>query len=233
MDNGNQIIHFTDSLDKIISILKDEHLRLKYCKEEFCIDNRQIVSKNVHPMVCFSEQNVNSLKDQKITYGKYGIAFCNNWITRNQIQPVIYIEQDSEVARSLSKLLAYRRNLPKGHKLRLPIMTIKCFTKNAIGKNSKCNAPNFSFKQEKEWRYVPKKNQIGKGYISENRSTFLKNEELYNKKLQNYPLKFDRESDILCVYYENESDKTSLKDLIDESKLRASDWEYVKCNETN
>ncbi len=115
----------------------------------------------------------------------------------------MYIEQNSEVAKSLASLLIYRRSLEKGHVLRLPIMTIACFVKNTIGYNSYFEQDNFLFKDENEWRYIPTKNKIGGGYISESRSTFLKNPDGYNNKLSNYHLEFNINEDITCIYCAN------------------------------
>ena len=194
-----QLIHITISFDNIKSILTEGSFRLKYCKEEFCLRKRAI-SKRVHPMVCFTEQNIYQLQTKTITYGKYGIALSQKWILKNNIQPVMYIEQNSAVANSLANLLVYRRKLTKGHPLRLPIMTIACFTKNTIGYNSYLDKEGFLFKDENEWRYVPTKKQIKNGYISEDRSKFLNNQHEYNNRLLDYPLKFDIDTDIVCIY---------------------------------
>jgi hypothetical protein len=204
-----QLIHFTNSLENIISILNECSLRLKYCREEFCIPDKTI-SQRVHPMVCFSEQKTNQLSNKVITYGKYGIAFSPQWVIKRNIQPVMYIEKNSAVASSLATLLIHRRNLPKGHELRLPIMTITCFVKNTIGYNSYFDQDNFLFKDENEWRYVPTKKQIDGGYISESRSVFNKNPEHYNKQLLSYPLKFNIDKDIICVYCSVDQEHTNL-----------------------
>lgn len=170
-NTDTQLIHATNSLDKVMSMLDFQNLRLSYCKEDFCISNGKVISKSVHPMVCFTEQNVTQLKNAEITYGKYGIAFHTDWIIKNNIQPVMYVEQNSPVAHSLAKLLIHRRKLKKGNPIRLPIMTTKCFVKNTIGYNSHFEVDNFLFKQENEWRYVPRKDQIDNGYISLDRKT--------------------------------------------------------------
>lgn len=209
-NSNNILIHFTNSSDKLISILENSFFRLKYCKEEFSIMSDKMISKNVHPMVSFSEQNILELQTKEITYGRFGIALNSQWIIENNIQPVMYIEKDSQVAKSLAVLLKHRRTLPKGDKLRLPIMTIKGFVKNTIGYNSYFDIPNFVFKNENEWRYVPTKQQIGNGVVSENRSTFEQNEKKYNDRLLDFPLKF-RHNEIIKIFYDTDKDFEELK----------------------
>src|SRR5215211_7857011 len=111
-NTNSQLIHVTWELPIILSILQDQGLRLSYCEEQFSIKyNGKPVSKKVHPMVSFTEQNETKLADAEITYGKYGIAYKPEWIIKNNIQPVMYVEQNSPVALSLAKLLVHRRGL--------------------------------------------------------------------------------------------------------------------------
>ncbi|WP_158211181.1 abortive infection system antitoxin AbiGi family protein [Myroides phaeus] len=221
----NILIHFTSKIEYLVSIIEESQFRLKYCKEEFCITNETIVSKNVHPMVCFSEQNLKEIQNKEITYGKFGISLSTDWIIKNNIQPVMYIEKNSPVANSLAILLEHRRSLPEGHKLRLPIMTIRGFVKNTVGYNSYFDQKDFVFKTENEWRFLPSKKQIGNGYISENRTTFLSNEDKYNSKLIKYPLRFTHQ-EITKIFYDDEQSYNLLKqkfpDLV--SKMEKYSW---------
>ena len=222
---NNILIHFTSKIEYLLSIIEESHFRLKYCKEEFYITNDKVVSKNVHPMVCFSEQNLAEIHNKDITYGRFGISLSTDWIIKNNIQPVMYIEKNSSVAHSLAILLEHRRSLPKGNKLRNPIMTIRGFVKNTIGYNSYFDKKDFVFKTENEWRYLPTKTQIGNGFISENRSTFLKDEDKYNNRLLKYPLEFNH-NDITKIYYDDDESFNILKKKFPElvNKMEKSPW---------
>lgn len=233
-NTNSQLIHVTSKLAYIISMLEEQGLRLGYCGEQFSINYRKKpVSKKVHPMVSFTEQDKTNLFDSEITYGKYGIAFDPIWIIKNNIQPVMYVEQNSPVADSLAKLLRHRRGLSKGHVLRSPIMTTACFVKNTIGFNSHGNhgkgMHDFLFKQENEWRYVPRKDQIGGGYISEDQSKYESNTKFYKDKILEHPLEFNRDEDIVCVYYENDSDEKEILDQFPqlENKVKKAPWKYT------
>ena len=93
-------------------------------------------------------------------------------------------------------------------------MQIKCFTKHEAGYNSYLDQDNYCFKEENEWRYVPTKKQIGGGYISLHRSTFIENKEKYNNRLSSYPLRFSF-PDIKAIYVQTESQRQEIFQRMD------------------
>ena len=202
------IIHFTKELNNIISILELSYFKLGYCSEYFGEKNK-IVSSAAHPMVCFSEFTDPELSyKENTTYGEYAIAMKKEWATTNGLNPVLYIDKNSQAAVGLAALLKARQKhgkdaIPKN--LRLPIMQVKCFTKHETGFNTYFDRGNFCFKNENEWRYIPTKKQIGGGYISLNRNTFIRNKEKYNNRLNPYPLRFEY-SDIEFIYVKTDEE---------------------------
>lgn len=219
------LIHFTTDFKNLENILDTFSLKLSYCQEEFYLGDKKI-SSAAHPMVCFSEYDTKELLAKTITYGCYGIAFHWSWVLKRKIEPVLYLFNRSAAANALADLLKARQNnveLPS--RLRLPIMTLKCFTKNAVGYNSCMRIKDFKFHEENEWRYVPRKNEIGGGLISQNRSTYLRNKNYYNKKLEPYSIGFTLK-DIAVVYVKNMTDKTLLSKTIglDARKIKVAPW---------
>lgn len=230
MTEENSIIHFTDQFEKLYSIVDSLSFKLSHSKEEFTFRHNKvnhIVSKAVHPMVCFSEKNENSLSRENITYGKYGISFTKEWAITNGLKPVKYIDKKSPEALEFASLLIFRRKL-KQHKItskiRLKIMMEKCFTKNTFAYNSFLKR-NFEFKSENEWRFVPTKQQIGGGYISESRNKFKSNSNFYRKQIAPFPLQFTV-NDIKTIFTCNENEKAILikKLKLNPSKIKISDW---------
>jgi len=205
------LIHFTNSFPKLCSIVESSSLLLKYCQEDFYFGQEK-VSRAAHPMVCFSKHDINELSKLKITYGKYGIAFFDEWAIKNRIHQVSYFDKESVLAEALSKLLSARRNIDSNlpPNLRLPIMQLKCFTKNARGYNSSLKAQDFNFAEENEWRFVPKKKDIGNGLLSQNRSTYLQNKEAHNRKLLPYPLRF-KKKDISNIFVSTNEELNALE----------------------
>ncbi|MFW8602538.1 abortive infection system antitoxin AbiGi family protein, partial [Desulfobacterota bacterium M19] len=133
--NHKLIIHITNTFQRLLNILNSTSLKLSYSSEDFYVGAKKI-SSAAHPMVCFCSCRLNEINSKIITYGKYGISFSEDWAIKNKISPVLYIDGNSLAAKGLGNLLRARQNsnnniLPKH--LRLPIMEIKCFTKNVIG----------------------------------------------------------------------------------------------------
>ena len=235
ISNENLIIHFTSSFENLTSIIKTASFRITYSKEDFKIGKLRI-SSAAHPMVCFSEQKIIELSNRVITYGKYGIGFTKEWARKKKLSPVIYISEYSMAAKGLAKLLRARQNQEKSNlpdSLRLPIMQLKCFTKNEKGYNSHLKINSFDFKQENEWRYIPEKKDIGNGLISQNKSRFLKNPDYYNNKLLKYPFRFNiKDIKVIFVENSNEIDKLVNRYKIERNKIRIFNWktEYKKAN---
>lgn len=224
------LIHFTSSYENIESILDNECLWLKYCKEDFFNASGKVASAAVHPMVCFSNYDEEELPKQTITYGQFGVQFTWDWAKRNNISPVIYMQRNSMAASGLEVLLNERRkNTILSKKIRLSIIQIKCFTKNAIGYNSKMKDDNFDFTKEKEWRFVPSYNKIGNSRISQNRSFYNKdnNKTDMNIRIQSYPLKFT-DNDINCIYIQEKfRDQFLTKFPKLAAKVKVSNWMKV------
>jgi len=209
-----KVIHFTKTFSNVSSILNSSSLRLKYCQEEFELGDNKI-SQAAHPMVCFSKLDINLLSKMKITYGRYGIAFNDDWVHRNKIHPVLYFDRESALANALAKLLRARQNqenskLPDS--LRLPIMILKCFTKNANGYNRRLKVKDFNFADESEWRFVPSKKDISNGLISQNLSAYLKSRDAHNRKLLPFPLRFTR-GDISKIFVATKAEVKLLENM--------------------
>lgn len=223
----NTIIHFTKEFNTLKSILEESSFRLKYCSEVFYLADK-ISSKAVHPMVCFSEQKVRTINKRNITYGSFGIGLKKSWVDKKKLHPVLYLDRNSHVANALSKLLKARRKnaeIELAPVVRLSIITIKCFTKNAIGYNSYFKMADFDFKAEKEWRFVPTKAEIGNKLISRTQKYHDKNPNKYNDQLRQFPLHFSK-NDIECLFVRTEKQREELTTEfgIDKNIIKISTW---------
>lgn len=190
--------------------------------------SEKISSNAVHPMVSFSERYLKTIDKKTITYGKFGIAMKKKWVRNNKIHPVLYIDRTSQLAIALSDLLKARRSKADSKLpdlVRHSIMTIKCFTKNTKGYNSFLKETDFNFKDEKEWRFVPTKEQISGNLISESRIRYEKNPDFYNDKLRNFPLVF-KLTDIQYLFVENERQRDEIANTfaIDPALILVRKW---------
>lgn len=227
----NHIFHITDEFEKLESIISSATIRLSYSKENFKA-NGAVISKAAHPMVCFSEYDIENIDDQKITYGQYAIGFEKEWARAKNIGPVLYVSQFSLAAKGMETLLKARQNMKKSNlpeSLRLPIIELKCFIKNEIGYNSYTKEKKFDFKAENEWRFVPKKNEIDHFYISQNQSIYKKNFKKHNNMLLKHPFGF-RLQDIKIIFVSSETERWNIhkKYHIDKEKIRISNWQNWK-----
>lgn len=206
------IVHTTKNFLNLKSILETKSLRISFCCENFYF-NKKAISKAAHPMICFSEYNPATINNEIITYGKYGVGFSKNWARNKKIGPVLYVSDTSAAAKGMKELLTARRiksfDKKLDPKLRLAIMEVKCFMKNEKGYNSYSNNPQFDFKSENEWRFVPQKNEIKKYLISQNQSTYLKNKKKHNQKLEKFPLKFEL-NDLKVIYVSNTKERNDI-----------------------
>lgn len=230
------IIHFTPEFDNLKKIIISNCLKLHYCKEEFYLGTKKI-SSAAHPMVSFSEYDIRKIDKENITYGKLGIAFTKSWIYKQKIHPVLYIDKDSIIAQSLASLLIARRKKATeqlSSNIRLSIITIKCFTKNAQGYNSYLKMNNFDFRSENEWRFVPTKKQIGNKLISQDRKKYIAKQDFYNQQLEPYSLNFSL-SDIEYIFVETKEQITQIQKIIsiDTSRIIISNWTTNKLTAHN
>jgi len=205
------LLHFTQELSTLESILQSSAFNIGYCAENFEAEDKKI-SGVAHPMVSFSEYKDEDLIYQNIKYGGYAVGLSKDWAVNKGLSPVSYIERHSKAAIGISSLLTARQTCEEdvfSKELRLSIMQVKCFIKHEIGHNSQFKDDGFNFKNENEWRYVPTKKQIGGHYISLDQSSFINDKEKYNNRLLPYPLTFSR-SDIVVIYVQSKIQKAHL-----------------------
>jgi hypothetical protein len=211
------------------SILLSRSFKLSYCGEYFGDRAGKVISRAAHPMVSFSEYSDLELPTKLITYGNYGVALNKLWALKNGLSPVNYIEKNSQAAQGLISLLKARQRGSLPGELRLPVMQLKCFTKHVYGFNSYFGKKDFYFKAENEWRFVPTRSQIGGNKISENFSTYDKNRQKYNKRLEQYPLMFEY-SDIEFIYVLTEEERAQVVSEfgLPDHKVKLSSWKYKR-----
>lgn len=186
----NSIIHFTSEISFLKGILKSG-FKIKYCSEKLILSSDTNQYKNsfvAHPMVCFCDIPIKSSLEHVKMYGSYGIGLSKDWANKKGINPVLYINKDSMIAKNISMLLTKRRTKKLDNETNKDIIRIKAFSKNYSGKlfkNGKLIDNEYRFYDEREWRLIPEKEKLGKVSISINNSTYLKDKNKYNAKLDN------------------------------------------------
>jgi len=182
----NSIIHYTDSFEKLGLILK-EGLGVKYCAESLKITGSSS-SNAAHPMISFCDIPLSQSYKHFDAYGNYGIGLTKEWANEKGVNPVLYMEPNSSVSKTLGKFLSERRNKADTNlttSQRNDILRIRCFAKNYSGilKRNKINDRDYKFYDEREWRLVPEKDVLGNEKFSIDRKSYLKNKALYNQSI--------------------------------------------------
>lgn len=137
----------------------NKKISARYCKED--IGYLQLEMKEIaFPMKCFCDINIHRLGDHLSWYGYYGIAFSKQWGMDRGIQPIQYINPDSDLCRDFRIAFrdAMKSNDEKYKNLRnflaLQLLYVKPYSGLFMNRNTgkeevKC------FTDECEWRFVP------------------------------------------------------------------------------
>ncbi len=99
----DSLFHLTPSLDNLLGILKNTFYP-RYCYDEFdLVDNdAQPFIEDAIPVVCFCDIPLSQLMSHINTYGKYGLGMSKEWGIRKGLNPVIYFNKNSHLAKKLS-----------------------------------------------------------------------------------------------------------------------------------
>src|ERR1035437_3559879 len=158
----NSIIHYTDSYEKLESILK-EGFAIKYCSEKLLL-NPRVTSFAAHPMVSFCDVPLSQAYNHFDAYGNYGIGLSKTWANKMKINPVIYIDKNSLFGEVIGEFIIERRKTKSNLtvKQKQNILRIKCYAKNYSGylKRKGIDDKNYRFYDEREWRLVPKEKDL-------------------------------------------------------------------------
>ena len=140
-----------------------------YCREEHELHGvRTLVYV---PMISFCEIPLSQVKEHIFKYGRYGIGLSRDWARKHRLNPVIYLEQNSQFTQNLKEATHFflsqaRPNpdaLSEQHFSAIKSLgQILAYTKNYEGKllRKGQEIEKYRFADEREWRLVPTSPQI-------------------------------------------------------------------------
>ena len=203
----NSIIHYTDSFEKLKSILI-EGFAIKYCSEKLVIDDENL-SAAAHPMISFCDIPLSQSFLHFEAYGKYGIGLSKNWANKLGINPVLYLDKQSSITKTLGDFLKERRSKSSNLTVeqRNKILRIKCFTKNYSGplKRKNVDIADYKFYDEREWRLVPESKDLNGAKFSIHMKDYEKDKKKYNDSIARIRYKFSPK-DISYIIVEKTSE---------------------------
>ncbi|MBG6185885.1 abortive infection system antitoxin AbiGi family protein [Flavobacterium sp. CAN_S2] len=217
--SSNCLFHFTSKAEFLIGILTNTFIP-RYCYEETKLNSSFDRPKmmGARPMVCFCDISLSQINNHVKTYGDYGIGMTKEWGIRNKLNPLIYVNEGSELADAFSKMAStmfdlldkncneYTRNAYD------QFAKMSNFVKPYSGEIIMNSKPvNIRFYNEREWRFVP---DVAN---DDNVSLILSKQDFENPiklaseniKLQNYKLKFTPD-DIKYIFVKNDKEIHSM-----------------------
>ena len=159
--SANILCNYMQKLEYLENILKCMAIKPRYVEEVIDyleIDDLYSIS---YPMTCFCDIPLSKVKYHMNRYGDYGIAFDKNVLTLRNVQPITYININSQYGSDFKEVLQKLLNQddrPDNKWSFLPdfVLTQLMYSKPIAGKmNKNGKTDTYLFRDECEWRYIP------------------------------------------------------------------------------
>jgi|GEM_PF-488410 len=158
--SSNVLFHFTDSMIKLKSILKNgffPHYCLEYTLDP--LDRKAAAEKRppMHavPVVCFCDLPLSLIRKHLERYGPFGIGLDKKWGVNNRVSPVLYTHRTAQTRQPVLQLTAKDAKV-NNQKTENDLSLLAAYTRPFVGpawRNNKLER-KVQFYDEREWRYV-------------------------------------------------------------------------------
>jgi len=222
----DSLFHFTPSLDNLLGILKNTFYP-RYCYDEFdLVDNdTQSFIEDAIPMVCFCDIPLSQLIGHINTYGKYGLGMSKEWGIREGLNPVIYFNKNSYLAKQFSILTNAHiwGSDPTSNAFGEIMLSIKPY-EGTLYRGGRAVKENVRFYDEHEWRYIPARSIINAKKIGPTllqRHMYLNTEELAkaNRELETDETKLSfNANDVKYIIINNEGQINNMVEALRDIK---------------
>lgn len=234
--SANTIIHYTEELDTIFSILEEGKFRINYCLEKINTRGGQNFSFAIS-MVSFCDipiseykKHFRPIKGKKLGYyGDYGIGLTKKWAKKNGLNPVLYIDSNSFAGTALRRSIEF---YTKDNKIRVmdsffeeEITQFACYSKNYQGdlyRKGKLEQKDYKFYDEREWRFVPQQKELSGEFVMLDAKNYELNRDVYDLVLNPFGLSFTL-NDISYIIVRNENEIEPLVELLSKKFHKAED----------
>lgn len=231
--SANSIFHFVKEQRFLFSAIQHKRLSPRYCKEDIeylGLKNQGEVIKSVAILEkCFCDIKLHSIMqplavkringesfdDCKLShpefYGGFGIAFSKKWAIHHNLQPLHYINAESDEVESFQKAFEFATVQDDLDDVLVDnILYRLCYLKPLSGKMPRREESQLveyikNFHDEREWRYIPTLKALKE--VRKERVIFKEltpmevdsiNDQLENDEYETIALKFDY-SDIVYI----------------------------------
>lgn len=177
-------------------------------------------------MVSFCDIPLSQIKDHISRYGSYGIGLTREWAVRRGLNPVLYVQRNSNLAHSYEgAILHYEKNGPEDDEDIAAfnrISDIARYTKNyeePLERKGKFYGM-YRFSDEREWRYVPAFDSSCEMYYA-NSSFDDEAREAASESVKDYRLNFEAD-DIRYIIIKSEGEVPGFVDSLRDLKRFSS-----------
>lgn len=169
------LFHFTKNEDAFYSILAERYFKPFLARERIVgVKGRRNFAV---PMVSFCDIKLSQIRDHSGKYGEFGFGLTKTWAEINELHPVLYMNQSSQIFSKYNRrirdlknkiipLWETRHSLDSKEHNNLEnlkeeysdLYNLLRYMKNYKGKLERTNEKpieNYIYADEKEWRYVP------------------------------------------------------------------------------
>jgi len=218
--SSNSIIHLTHTKSSLEGILKNG-LIPHYCKENIEIGDNSY--KLGVPMISFCDIPLSKIKDHINKYGEYGIGLTKEWALKNKLNPVVYLEPDSNLSESVNVII--NKFLSSGNtetwtseqnSIADILRYVKNYQNDLVRKGE--NTPDYRYSDEREWRFVPSYKEKCDMLLSLDLIDTTAKKNKFNKTIASLKLNFEP-NDIKYIFVETDAD---IHDLI--NILKSVSW---------
>jgi hypothetical protein len=230
--SSNTLFHFTNSAEKIISIIKSGFAP-RFCLEELSHElffdmKDDIINETAVPMTSFCDLPLSKIDNHLEFYGSYGIGLSKEWGKKNGLTPLTYIHENSTQINYLKQvgMLLMEKNsentmfdkLPMDKNPLVALFELSGFYKPYKGQMWRINKyVDKKFYDEREWRYVPFLNKNKSPDYRLSKDEFLneiKRASANNIIAKEFSLKFKCE-DVKYIIVSKETEMIALFDALD------------------
>lgn len=158
--SANVLIKCVSKLEYLKEILENMAVIPRYCEEDISYMEINGWEKIAFPMVCFCDIHLKRLVHHKKNYGDYAIGLNRDWGINSGVQPVQYINPNSELNKDFSSIFSKAITEELDEEISDLLLKRLLYLKPISGimkiqeKGIYVDKERI-FQDEKEWRFVP------------------------------------------------------------------------------
>lgn len=216
VQSANSLFHFTNKIRYLKEEIKGKCMVPRYCEEDASFLNLDNLQTIAYPMICFCDIKLHNIFSHAEYYGHYAIAFSKDFGIKNNIQPIMYLNINSQYCTSLQKAFrSYTSDIDDTSYEIIAdtiIYTIS-YIKPLEGQQKGITK---NFHDEQEWRFIPDVAMTEMPYFIINaseRNKYLENLNNTLMMIDKVKLKFEY-NDIQYLFVNKQEDRDELISFI-------------------